>query len=127
MFQNYTFIGNLTRDPESIKDGKYSKFSVAVNYGYGDNAGVVFWDVFIPSESTSKYVLGYLRKGSQVLVSGELTDNSYEKDGERVDKRQVVAREVKGLNRVATKEEGGSSESSGSTGDSEEEDDDIPF
>lgn len=90
-------IGNLTRDPElthTASGAAVASFGLAVNrkYKQGDEwkedvcfVDITTWDN--QAENCSKY----LSKGSPVFVEGRLNFGSWEKDGEKRNKLDVVA------------------------------------
>ena len=90
-------IGNLTRDPElthTASGAAVASFGLAVNrkYKQGDEwkEDVCFVDITTwgnQAENCSKY----LSKGSPVFVEGRLNFGSWEKDGEKRNKLDVVA------------------------------------
>ena len=75
--KNITAVGYLTNDCEVNKVGDKPtsvRFSIAVDDGYGDNKGTIFF-------SCSYFRTGlaeYLVKGKLVVVSGDLKRNDYE-------------------------------------------------
>lgn len=102
MYLNKVYlIGNLTRDPEekALPSGmKVTSFSVATNRRYKDQAGA--WQeateyhnvvVFGRQAETSAQ---YLHKGNSVLVEGRMQTRSWEKDGQKQYRTEVVAERV---------------------------------
>ena len=80
---NCSFIGRLTRDPETghINDYKVVSFTIAV-----DRRDKNKNTDFIPCKAwgkTGELVEKYLKKGDQVGVTGFLEVRPYEKEGER--------------------------------------------
>ena len=66
-----TILGNLTRDPEQVTIGG----SEAVKFGIASNStrdSTTFYDVTVWGKSGNA-VLKFCKKGSRVLVVGELT------------------------------------------------------
>lgn len=103
-------IGNLTKDPElkTLPSNGISmaKFTIAITRGFSNQKGerevdfipVVVWRA--QAENCAKY----LRKGSQVAVWGSIQTRTYEaQDKTRRYVTEVVAEEVKFLNRVTGK------------------------
>lgn len=132
-------IGNLTKDPElktTASSGvSVCNFTVAVNRRFSNQQGeretdyipVVVW------RTQAENCARYLRKGSQVAVAGSIQTRSYEaQDGTRRYVTEVVADEVKFLNRIAGRE-GEQGENQGYTGGAvtappmQEIDEDLPF
>lgn len=112
-------IGNLTRDPElkSLPSGvKVTSFSIATNRTYTDGSGqrqeqtdyhniVVFGR---QAETSAQY----LTKGSMVLIEGRIQTRSWEQDGQKRYRTEVVADRVQFGPRGSG---GGSSSGSGSS------------
>ncbi len=109
-----TLLGNLTRDPElkEISNGlKVCNFSLALGRSYKDKAGqwqeatdfvnCVAWSTL------AERIEQYLSKGSRVLVQGRLQSSSWEKDGQKHSKLEVLANDVTFLDnqKSATKTE----------------------
>lgn len=100
-FNQVILMGNLTRDPElrTTPNGQsVCSFSLALNRSYKaadgnwqeatDFVDVVAWSGL--GENVAKYVT----KGRPVLVSGRLQSSSWEKDGQKRTKVEVVANDV---------------------------------
>jgi len=70
-----TIIGRVTKDSQIQENerGGFLKFSVAVDDGYGENKGTIFFDVDYHRTGIAQYVT----KGKQVGVSGELKTREY--------------------------------------------------
>jgi single-strand DNA-binding protein len=81
----YTFSGRLTRDCEQrFTQGGMAicSFSVAVDYGFGDNKGTNFIRCSLFGKRAEGGLPQYLLKGTQVAISGELKVREYDdKDG----------------------------------------------
>lgn len=101
-----TLMGNLTRDPElrTTPNGQSAcSFSLALNRSYKNPSGewveatdfadVVAWGPL--GERCNEY----LKKGSTALVSGRLQSRTWEKEGEKRSKVEVVAQDVTFLNK----------------------------
>ena len=102
MYLNKTFIfGNLTRDPElrSLPSGiQVASFTIATNRVWKNKDGE-------KQESTEYHnivVFGrqaetsaqYLKKGSSVLIEGRLQTRSWEQDGQKKYRTEIVADRV---------------------------------
>lgn len=96
-----TLLGNLTRDPElrQTPNGQnVCSLSLALNRSYKDKNGewqeaadyidVVAWGPL------AERVHEYLHKGSRALVVGRLQSRSWEQDGQKRSKVEVVANDV---------------------------------
>ena len=96
-FSKEIITGNLTRDPElrSVSTGSsVCSFSVAVNRVYRDQSGTQKEDVsYIDCSAWGKLgemIAQYAKKGSGVLVSGRLDQRSWEKDGQKRSRVEIV-------------------------------------
>jgi len=127
-FNQVTLMGNLTRDPElrTTPNGQsVCSFSLALNRSYKGQDGnwtevTDFVDV-VAWGPLGERVAQYLTKGRPALVSGRLQSSSWEKDGQKRTKVEVVANDVTflGGREGGQGGEGGSSYSSSSAqGDS---------
>lgn len=96
-----TLCGNLTRDPElkALPSGQnVCNLSLATNKVYTDRNGkkqesTEYHNVIIfgkQAENTAKY----LTKGSQALVQGELQTRSWDKDGVKMYRTEIVAQSI---------------------------------
>jgi single-strand DNA-binding protein len=92
-------IGNLTRDPElryTPQGTAVTTLGLAVNSQYGEKKEVLFIDTIVwgkQAEACSQYLV----KGRQVLVDGRLQERTWETDGQKRSKMEIVANEVKFL------------------------------
>jgi len=81
----YTFTGRLSRDSEqrTTQGGMaICSFSVAVDYGFGDKKGTNWVRCSLFGKRAEGGLPQYLKKGTQVAVSGELRLGEYtDKDG----------------------------------------------
>src|SRR6195952_1587304 len=96
-----TIMGNLTRDPElrQTPNGQnVTSFSLALNRSYKDASGewqeatdyidIVCWGPL------AERVAQYLSKGRRCLVQGRLQSRSWEQDGNKRSKVEVLANDV---------------------------------
>ena len=98
-FSKAIIVGNLTRDPElrsTTNGASVCSFSVAVNRVYRDTSGEQKEDVsFIDCSAWGKLgemISQYAKKGTGVLVSGRLSQRSWEdKDGNKRSRVEIVA------------------------------------
>lgn len=94
-------MGNLTRDPElrTTPSGQsVCSFSLAVNRSWQDQSGqtqdaVDYFDVTAWGK-LGELVEKYLKKGRKCLVQGRLSQRSWEQDGQKRSKVEVVANDV---------------------------------
>ncbi len=116
-FNQVILMGNLTRDPElrQIPSGQsVCSFSLALNRSYKGSDGewteatdyvdVVAWGPL------GERVAQYVTKGRPVLVNGRLQSRSWEQEGQKRSKVEVVAQDVTFL---GSREGGGGSGVSG--------------
>jgi len=94
-------MGNLTRDPElRTTPGGQSvcSFSLAINRSWQDQSGqqqdaVDYFDVTAWGK-LGELVAQYLSKGRRCLVQGRLSQRSWEQDGQKRNKVEVVASDI---------------------------------
>lgn len=94
-------IGNLTRDPElkSLPSGvQVTTFSVATNRVWKDKDGAkqesVEYHNMVVFGRQAETTAQYLKKGSSVLVEGRLQTRSWESDGVKKYRTEIVADRV---------------------------------
>src|SRR3954466_11532715 len=100
-FNQVTLMGNLTRDPElrtTPNGASVCSFSLALNRSYKNSEGnwteatdyidIVAWGPL------GERVAQYLTKGRPALVSGRIQSRSWEQDGQKRNKVEVVANDV---------------------------------
>lgn len=88
-------MGRLTRDPEmrTTPSGKsVTSFSLAVDRP-GNDDSADFFDI-TAWEKTGELVNQYLSKGRRCLVQGRLSFRSWEQDGQKRSKVEVIANDV---------------------------------
>jgi single-strand DNA-binding protein len=116
-----TLMGNLTRDPElrqTPTGQNVTSFSLALNRSYKDASGawqeatdyidIVCWGPL------AERVAQYLSKGRRCLVQGRLQSRSWEQDGAKRSKVEVLANDVTFLDSRGGGEDGGSDFGGGS-------------
>jgi single-strand DNA-binding protein len=91
-------IGRLTRDPETkfTQAGKpVSKFSIAVDTGFGDRKATSFFDV-TAWQKTAEFVDKYFKKGAKIAITGRLNQETWtdQKSGDKRSKVVIVAERV---------------------------------
>lgn len=117
-----TLMGNLTRDPElrQTPNGQtVTNFSLALNRSYKDQSGewqeitdyvdIVCWGPL------AERVAQYMSKGRRCLVQGRLQSRSWEQEGQKRSKVEVLANDVTFLDSRGS----GSDDSSESAGSDE--------
>ena len=118
MFNRIILIGRLTRDPEANYTPSgvpVTKFSIAVDRPQSSEARQAgreketdFIDI-VTWRQTAEFAANYLQKGRMVVVEGKLQIRSYvTQDGQQRKASEVVADNVRGLDRAREGEpEGG--------------------
>ncbi len=94
-------MGNLTRDPElrQTPNGQnVCSFSLALNRAYKDQSGewqeVTDYIDIVAWAGLGERVAQYLSKGRRCLVVGRLQSRSWEQDGQKRSKVEVLANDV---------------------------------
>jgi single-strand DNA-binding protein len=108
-----TLMGNLTRDPElrqTPTGQSVCSFSLALNRSYKDASGewkeatdyvdVVAW------ANLGERVAQYVTKGRRVLIQGRLQSRSWEQDGAKRSKVEILANDVTFLDARGSDSEG---------------------
>lgn len=105
MFNKIILIGNLTKDPElryTPQGTAVASFRIAVNSKIKQHGELKDETLFIgvvvfgkQAESAGQY----LSKGRSVLVEGRLQERSWEKDGQKHSRMEVVASSVRFLSK----------------------------
>lgn len=88
-----SFIGRLGQDPETrfLPSGdSVTNISLAVGWKTKEKEGVE-WVPVVFFGRLAEVVSEYLRKGSQVYVSGRFRTQSWEKDGQKRYRSEIVA------------------------------------
>ena len=118
-FNKVILMGNLTRDPEvrSTPNGQsVANFSLAVNRTWrgadGSNQESVSYIDCVAWGKTGEVIAQYLQKGRALLVSGRLDQRSWEQDGQKRSKVEVI---VEDFNFVGGGEAGGAPSGGGSS------------
>lgn len=130
-FNQVILMGNLTRDPElrQTPNGQnVCSFSLALNRSYKGSNGewqeatdfvnIVAWGPL------GERVAQYLTKGRPCLVNGRLQSSSWEQDGQKRSKLEVIAQDVTFLGGGGGSNDGGGRSDGG--GDSIDEVDQAP-
>lgn len=109
---NWSITGRLTKDAEfkTLPSGKHmTEISCAVNTGFGQYKKTTYVKVSVWGDSLQKLV-PYLKKGSLIATSGELTTNEWtsKQDGTLHTDLCISARDVQLLQSKA--EQSGSNE-----------------
>lgn len=124
MLNSAILIGRLVRDPEIYGNDKIIvKMTLAVDKGFGDDK----YTNYIPITAfgkTAEFCEKYLAKGSLISVNGEIRTGTYEKkDGTKIKTFEVVANELRSLEKKSSSTRTPANTMSGF----EEVDEDCPF
>jgi single-strand DNA-binding protein len=98
-YNRIILVGRLTKDPECryIQSGKaVCSMRLAVDRGKdqpADFINIVAW------EKLAETCVNNLAKGKQVLIEGRLQIRQYEKDGQKREAAEVVANQIRFLER----------------------------
>ncbi len=117
-FNKVILMGNLTRDPETrtTPNGQsVTNFSLAVNRTWkgsdGNTQEAVSYIDCVAWGRTGEVIAQYMQKGRPILVSGRLDQRSWEQDGNKRSRVEVI---VEDFNFVGGAGDGGFSSSSAS-------------
>jgi single-strand DNA-binding protein len=96
-----TLLGNLGADPELRAAGQTSvlKLRLATTESYFDKKSnerkeQTDWHSVVLFGARAEALARILHKGSKILIEGKLKTSSYEKDGQKVYKTEVLANQV---------------------------------
>jgi len=107
-------IGRLTRDPELKllrEDKKLCEFQVANNEGRRGDADYVSYYNVKAWNRTAEICAEYLRKGTQIAVTGRLTQERWtDNDGRKRDKVVIIADQIQFLARPKGQADAGRSD-----------------
>lgn len=126
-------MGNLTRDPElrQTPNGQsVVSFSLALNRSYKDQSGewkeVTDYIDVVAWAALAERVAQYMSKGRRCLVQGRLQSRSWEQDGQKRSKVEVLANDVTFLDsRGGGDDDGGPQSSGGSSSSKSNKKDDV--
>ncbi|HUC86879.1 MAG TPA: single-stranded DNA-binding protein [Candidatus Saccharimonadales bacterium] len=105
-FNQAIVMGNLTRDPElrTTPSGQsVASFAVATNRSWVDGSGerkeAVEYHEIVAWGKLGELANQYLSKGRKVMVVGRLQTQSWEKDGVKRQRTEIVASDINFLDR----------------------------
>jgi single-strand DNA-binding protein len=119
MYLNKAMIyGNLTRDPEMRalpSGGNVTSFSIATNRVYkkadGTRAEEVSYHNIVVFGRTAETCAQYLKKGSPAYIEGRIQTRSWDKDGQKQYRTEIVGETVQ----FGPRSTGGAASSSGAS------------
>lgn len=124
MVNKVILIGNVGQEPEikTLESGqKVATFSLATSEVFKDKNGEKQtkseWHNIVIWGNLAGVVESYVKKGNKLYLEGKITNRSWEKDGEKKYRTEIVCFTMQML--------GGKSQESSSTQD--EEPNDLPF
>ena len=114
-FNQAIVMGNLTRDPElrtTPTGQQVASFAVATNRTWQDGSGerkeAVEYHEIVAWGKLGELTAQYLAKGRKVMVIGRLQTQSWEKDGVKRSRTEIVASDVNFLDGRGDAPAGGS-------------------
>jgi single-strand DNA-binding protein len=117
-FNKVILMGNLTRDPETrtTPSGQsVTNFSLAVNRTWrsadGTNQESVSYIDCVAWGKTGEIIAQYMQRGRALLVSGRLDQRSWEQDGNKRSKVEVIVEDFNFVGGGAGGDGGGTSNS----------------
>jgi single-strand DNA-binding protein len=113
-FNQAIVMGNLTRDPElraTPSGQQVASFAVATNRTWMDQSGerkeAVEYHEIVAWGKLGELAAQYLAKGRKVMVVGRLQTQSWEKDGVKRQRTEIVASDVNFLDGPGGSQAGG--------------------
>ena len=88
--------GRVVAKPEarSLDTGKVvTTFTIATSYKHGENETTEFHNI-VAWENLAKTIVQYVEKGQVILIEGRLQTTSWEKDGVKRYKTEIVAEKM---------------------------------
>lgn len=124
-------MGRLTKDPEVryTNGGKaIGSFSIAVERRF-KSEGQPEADFFtcVTFGKQAEFVEKYLKKGTKILLSGQIQNNNYEKDGVKHYNTQIVVDEIEFAESKRSQSEEPSSKDDGFMAIPDDAGDELPF
>ena len=128
-------MGRIGQDPEVINtdNSKIAKFSLATNESYKDKNGnkveQVEWHAITVFGKQAEIAEKWFKKGNQLLIEGKIKTDSWEKDGEKKYKTNIILQSFEFIgtshaNDVDTKV---TAETNATYQKNEEQDNDLPW
>ena len=120
-------LGRMGQDPEvsyTASGTCVAKFSLATNHKVGEEEKTE-WHNLVAFGKTAEVIGEFLTKGSQIYVDGRLQTSSWEKDGVKRYKTEVIVNQLEMLDRQNKDEE--PEEKPAEQVIESDEDDDLPF
>jgi single-strand DNA-binding protein len=105
-FQNITLVGRLGKDVEvrATNGGKsVASFSLGVDDGYGESKTVEWFNI-VAWEKLADIAGKYLKKGSFIGIIGSQRTRTWDKDGVKQYRAEIIVRDLKLLDKSSSGE-----------------------
>lgn len=89
-------MGRFTYDPE-LKDssnGSYLRANIAVDRRYKSGETTADFPDLVAFGKTAEFISKYFTKGMKILITGRLQTSTYEKDGNKIKRTEVIVDEA---------------------------------
>jgi single-strand DNA-binding protein len=100
-YNKVVLLGNVVRNPElhHVKGDSLSvvRTSIAVNHKYKDKEEVMFIDIVVFGKQAD-ILNSYATKGTSLLIDGRLSQNSWEQNGVKRSKHEIIVDNFQLLN-----------------------------
>lgn len=131
-FNKVVLLGNVVRNPElryaPSTNMPIARSALAVNRRYKDKEEAMFID-FVVFGKLAETLEAYATKGTPLLIEGRLSQSSWEQDGVKRSRHEIIVEtfQLLGGRRERTEDNTRSGGSFNAPEDSFVDDDDIPF
>lgn len=128
MVAKVTVIGNLGRDPEfkSFGERAMGRFSIAVSKWSKEGKKTMWVNVACWDPKKNDVIKNYVRKGTKVMVMGDLDIREFEKDGKKMYATEVSMTSFNSELQILTPK-GGEAAPAGDQSVEDQIDDAMPF
>ena len=123
-------VGNLGKDPEIRSfdnGGKVAEFSLATREWAKDGNYTEWHNCKVNREGIVGVVEQYVKKGSKIAVTGRLKTRSWDQNGEKKYRTEIIVSDLEMLDSKGESKEAAASESPTPAQTIELPEDDIPF
>ena len=123
-------IGHVGKDPDisDVNSNKVARFSFATSKTYKNKQGEkktdTTWHNVVVWGKQAEIVQKYIKKGQQLMIDGEQSNRSYEKDGQTRYISEVICNSFEFL---GVKPESAKQSETNQTAKESEDTDDLPF
>jgi single-strand DNA-binding protein len=97
--QKVIMCGCLTREPEKVDGQDLCRLNIAVRNNYKNKDGNYDSEFFnlVVWNKLHETCMKYLHKGNRILITGELHNRTYEKDGVKKYLTEIIVKELEML------------------------------